>query len=86
MSSFVNKKELEIEETKSTFLLSTFKTHMTKVCLVFLLTKLLREGNWPLKKKMPSFCHGMKFKFTRSATAPYFGHFRDYFSAHFANK
>ena len=50
LSSLVNKKELEIEETKPTYLLSTFKTHMTKMGFVFLLTKLLREGNWPLKK------------------------------------
>ena len=38
------KKKLEIEETKPTFVLSTFKTDTTKLGLFFL-TKLLREGN-----------------------------------------
>ena len=39
-------KKLEIEKTKPT---STFKTDITKADL-FLFTKLLREGNWSMKK------------------------------------
>ena len=43
-------KKLEIEKTKPTFIISAFKTDITKVGLVFqfptfLLTKFLREGN-----------------------------------------
>ena len=46
-----DQKELEIEETKPTFLLSTFKTHMTKVGLVFFIDKTAQGRKLAIEKK-----------------------------------
>ena len=52
-------KKLEIERTKPTFIISTFKTDIVKVGLVFsisnfFITKMSLANKW-MKKKIPSF-------------------------------